>query len=40
MTNADALSSQGFGRANHGVATEKLKARFPGYEVTWANEGY
>ncbi|KAF6715715.1 14 kDa phosphohistidine phosphatase [Oryzias melastigma] len=32
--------SQGFGRANHGVATEKLKARFPGYEVTWANEGY
>ncbi|MBN3323814.1 PHP14 phosphatase, partial [Atractosteus spatula] len=32
--------SMGFGRANHSVATEKLKARYPDYEVTWANEGY
>ncbi|KAG2455301.1 PHP14 phosphatase, partial [Polypterus senegalus] len=32
--------SVGFGRANHAVATEKLKARYPDYEVTWADEGY
>ncbi|KAM6431538.1 14 kDa phosphohistidine phosphatase [Liasis olivaceus] len=32
--------SVGFGRAQHAVAAEKLKAAFPGYEVTWANEGY
>ncbi|KAF7217764.1 phosphohistidine phosphatase 1, partial [Nothobranchius furzeri] len=32
--------SMGFGRANHAVATEKLQARYPDYEVTWANEGY
>ncbi|XP_036385393.1 14 kDa phosphohistidine phosphatase [Megalops cyprinoides] len=32
--------SMGFGRANHSVATEKLKARYPDYEVTWADEGY
>lgn len=31
---------QGFGRANHAVTTEKLKARYPDYEVTWDNEGY
>lgn len=34
------MSLQGFGRANHAVATEKLKDTFPDYEVTWANEGY
>ncbi|XP_061117119.1 14 kDa phosphohistidine phosphatase-like [Conger conger] len=32
--------SMGFGRANHSVSTEKLKARYPDYEVTWDNEGY
>lgn len=32
--------SMGFGRANHAVSTEKLKARYPDYEVTWDNEGY
>ncbi|KAJ8339467.1 hypothetical protein SKAU_G00362530 [Synaphobranchus kaupii] len=32
--------SMGFGRANHSVSTEKLKARYPNYEVTWADEGY
>ncbi|KAJ8413856.1 hypothetical protein AAFF_G00064540 [Aldrovandia affinis] len=32
--------SMGFGRANHSVSTEKLKARYPDYEVTWADEGY
>ena len=32
--------SLGFGRANHAVSTEKLKARYPDYEVTWDNEGY
>lgn len=34
------FSSQGFGRANHAVTTEKLKVRYPDYEVTWDNEGY
>ncbi|XP_058472796.1 14 kDa phosphohistidine phosphatase [Solea solea] len=32
--------SMGYGRANHAVTTEKLKAKYPGYEVTWSNEGY
>ncbi|KAM3825502.1 14 kDa phosphohistidine phosphatase [Vipera latastei] len=32
--------SVGFGRAKHAVATEMLKARYPDYEVTWADEGY
>lgn len=31
---------QGFGQANHAVSTEKLKTRYPDYEITWANEGY
>ena len=31
---------QGFGRADHAVATEKLKAEYPDYEITWADEGY
>ncbi|KAJ6652013.1 hypothetical protein lerEdw1_015838 [Lerista edwardsae] len=31
---------QGFGPAKHSVSTEKLKARYPDYEVTWADEGY
>lgn len=34
------FSLQGFGRANHAVTTEKLKAQYPDYEVTWDNEGY
>ncbi|KAJ3605046.1 hypothetical protein NHX12_027097 [Muraenolepis orangiensis] len=32
--------SMGFGRANHQVSMEKLKVRYPQYEVTWDNEGY
>ncbi|XP_035463850.1 14 kDa phosphohistidine phosphatase [Scophthalmus maximus] len=32
--------SMGFGRANHAVTTEKLKVRYPDYEVTWSNDGY
>ncbi|XP_068191072.1 14 kDa phosphohistidine phosphatase [Antennarius striatus] len=32
--------SMGYGRANHAVATEKLKSQYPEYEVTWDNEGY
>ncbi|KFV77842.1 14 kDa phosphohistidine phosphatase, partial [Struthio camelus australis] len=32
--------SVGFGRANHSVTTEKLKAKYPDYEITWADEGY
>ncbi|XP_056146868.1 14 kDa phosphohistidine phosphatase [Lampris incognitus] len=32
--------SMGFGRADHAVSTEKLKAHYPDYEVTWSNEGY
>lgn len=31
---------QGFGRAKHSVTTEKLKAKYPDYEITWADEGY
>lgn len=31
---------QGFGRADHAVTTEKLKAEYPNYEITWADEGY
>ncbi|XP_038623868.1 14 kDa phosphohistidine phosphatase [Tachyglossus aculeatus] len=32
--------SVGFGRAQHSVATEKIKAKYPDYEVTWADDGY
>ncbi|XP_029468432.1 14 kDa phosphohistidine phosphatase isoform X2 [Rhinatrema bivittatum] len=32
--------SLGFGRANHSVSTEKLKKKYPDYNVTWADEGY
>ncbi|XP_027326876.1 14 kDa phosphohistidine phosphatase isoform X1 [Anas acuta] len=32
--------SVGFGRAKHSVTTEKLKAKYPDYEITWADEGY
>ncbi|NXB51043.1 PHP14 phosphatase, partial [Leucopsar rothschildi] len=32
--------SVGFGRADHAVTTEKLKAKYPNYEITWADEGY
>ncbi|NXO16762.1 PHP14 phosphatase, partial [Oriolus oriolus] len=32
--------SVGFGRADHAVTTEKLKAAYPDYEITWADEGY
>lgn len=28
------------GEANHSVPTEKLKAKCPDYEITWAGEGY
>ncbi|KAJ7410889.1 hypothetical protein BTVI_51898 [Pitangus sulphuratus] len=31
--------SVGFGRADHAVTTEKLKAEYPDYEITWADEG-
>lgn len=36
----DAVSLQGFGRAQHSVSTEKIKAKYPDYEVTWADDGY
>ncbi|XP_066111789.1 14 kDa phosphohistidine phosphatase isoform X1 [Saccopteryx bilineata] len=32
--------SMGYGRAQHSVSTEKIKARYPDYEVTWADDGY
>ncbi|KAM5330567.1 14 kDa phosphohistidine phosphatase isoform 2-T2 [Glossophaga mutica] len=32
--------SMGFGRAQHSVSTEKIKAKYPDYEVTWADDGY
>lgn len=31
---------QGYGRAQHSVSTEKIKAVYPDYEVTWADDGY
>lgn len=34
------LLFQGYGRANHAETTEKLKEKYPDYEVTWDNEGY
>lgn len=35
-----AFSLQGYGRAQHNISTEKIKARYPDYEVTWADDGY
>ncbi|XP_049629695.1 14 kDa phosphohistidine phosphatase [Suncus etruscus] len=32
--------SMGFGRAQHSISCEKIKAMYPGYEVTWADDGY
>ncbi|XP_036863529.1 14 kDa phosphohistidine phosphatase isoform X1 [Manis javanica] len=32
--------SMGYGRAQHNISTEKIKARYPDYEVTWADDGY
>lgn len=34
------FSLQGYGRAQHSVSTEKIKAVYPDYEVTWADDGY
>ncbi|NXA17303.1 PHP14 phosphatase, partial [Ibidorhyncha struthersii] len=30
----------GFEKANRSVPTEKLKVKYPDYEITWAGEGY
>ncbi|XP_022279259.1 14 kDa phosphohistidine phosphatase isoform X1 [Canis lupus baileyi] len=32
--------SMGYGRAQHSISTEKIKAMYPDYEVTWADDGY
>ncbi|XP_062063219.1 14 kDa phosphohistidine phosphatase [Lepus europaeus] len=32
--------SMGYGRAQHSVSTEKIRAKYPDYEVTWADDGY
>ena len=32
--------SQGFGRADHSLSTDILKKEFPGYNITWSNDGY
>jgi len=32
--------SQGYGKADHSVTAELLKAKFPGYVITWSDEGY
>ncbi|NXK55425.1 PHP14 phosphatase, partial [Chauna torquata] len=32
--------AMGFGRANHSVPTEKLRASYPDCEITWADEDY
>lgn len=36
----DTLSLQGYGRAQHSISTEKIKSKYPDYEVTWADDGY
>uniref|UniRef100_UPI00398E49C2 14 kDa phosphohistidine phosphatase n=1 Tax=Pristiophorus japonicus TaxID=55135 RepID=UPI00398E49C2 len=32
--------SMGFGRAKHEITMKILKAKYPDYSVTWADEGY
>ncbi|NP_001274271.1 14 kDa phosphohistidine phosphatase isoform 4 [Homo sapiens] len=32
--------SMAYGPAQHAISTEKIKAKYPDYEVTWANDGY
>ena len=32
--------SMGFGRADHKITVSKLKVDYPGYNITWSNEGY
>ncbi|KFV15819.1 14 kDa phosphohistidine phosphatase, partial [Pterocles gutturalis] len=32
--------AMGFERANCSVPKEKLKSKYPDYEITWAGEGY
>ncbi|KAJ1522345.1 hypothetical protein ONE63_002637 [Megalurothrips usitatus] len=32
--------SQGYGKADHAVTTELLKAAYPDYEITWTDDGY
>lgn len=37
---AGVFSLQAYGPAQHAISTEKIKAKYPDYEVTWANDGY
>ncbi|XP_010350442.1 14 kDa phosphohistidine phosphatase [Saimiri boliviensis] len=32
--------SMAYGPAQHSISTEKIKVKYPDYEVTWANDGY
>lgn len=32
--------SMGFGRADHKITVKYLKEAYPGYNITWSNEGY
>ncbi|EZA50836.1 Sex-regulated protein janus-A [Ooceraea biroi] len=32
--------SQGFGKADHQVSVELLKKKYPGYNITWSDDGY
>ncbi|XP_012214646.1 sex-regulated protein janus-A-like [Linepithema humile] len=32
--------SQGFGKADHRVSVELLNKKYPGYHITWSDEGY
>ena len=32
--------SMGFGRADHKITVAKLKDFYPGYKITWSDEGY
>lgn len=32
--------STGYGRADHTIAVEILKKKYPDYKISWSNEGY
>ncbi|XP_065171107.1 14 kDa phosphohistidine phosphatase-like isoform X2 [Atheta coriaria] len=32
--------SQGYGKADHELTVEILKKKYPGYDISWSDEGY
>ncbi|XP_015182755.1 PREDICTED: 14 kDa phosphohistidine phosphatase-like isoform X4 [Polistes dominula] len=32
--------SQGYGQADHSLAVDLLKTKYPDYDITWTNDGY